>query len=308
LKAPGFNPLNLKCDFLVSKIAFKCNVYRYTPAGGAQGLARHVDDHDVLVLQLGGTKRWRVWPPRGSGGDGGEGGIDENNKNNKNNNPTNLTTDELPRLYAPRPAPAGSDVAPWRCVTLRPGALLYLPRGWGHEADTDVDVDGEGAGDGPASPSVHLTLTVEVEPAMEVAGVLHAAVRRSCAAAAAAAATTTTVDGDDSFAALAEVLLHVALRELGDQCVALRRSWTAPFNLAAPGGSGSRPHSDDDGGGEVEGESEGARAAAATAKIEAFAARAFAIVLGAMQSAAAATAAEEPPAKRSRRVEEEDTV
>ena len=69
------------------------------------------DDHDVLVLQLGGTKRWRVWPPRGSGGDGGEGGIDENNKNNKNNNPTNLTTDELPRLYAPRPAPAGYHIA-----------------------------------------------------------------------------------------------------------------------------------------------------------------------------------------------------
>jgi hypothetical protein len=29
LKAPGFQPLNLKCDLLVSNFAFKCNVYRY---------------------------------------------------------------------------------------------------------------------------------------------------------------------------------------------------------------------------------------------------------------------------------------
>jgi hypothetical protein len=30
LKAPGFNPWNLKCDFLVSNFAFKFNLYRYS--------------------------------------------------------------------------------------------------------------------------------------------------------------------------------------------------------------------------------------------------------------------------------------
>jgi HrpA-like RNA helicase len=32
LKAPGFNPWNLKCDILVSKFAFKFNLYRYNEA------------------------------------------------------------------------------------------------------------------------------------------------------------------------------------------------------------------------------------------------------------------------------------
>jgi hypothetical protein len=31
LNAPGFNqPLNLKCDILVSKFGFKCSLYRYS--------------------------------------------------------------------------------------------------------------------------------------------------------------------------------------------------------------------------------------------------------------------------------------
>jgi hypothetical protein len=30
LKAPGFNRWNLKCDILVSKFAFRFNLYRYT--------------------------------------------------------------------------------------------------------------------------------------------------------------------------------------------------------------------------------------------------------------------------------------
>ena len=124
-----------------------------TPPGGAQGLSRHVDDHDVLVMQLEGIKRWRIWAPHdgrlasregsgeesdggrgggsgggGGGGRGGEGSGDGGGGGGGGN------IAELPRLYAPRPAPAPGDAAPWRCVILRPGAWLYLPRGWGHEA------------------------------------------------------------------------------------------------------------------------------------------------------------------------------
>jgi hypothetical protein len=39
-----FQPLNLKCDILVSKFAFKFNLYRYTTAGGVtiNGVLFHV--------------------------------------------------------------------------------------------------------------------------------------------------------------------------------------------------------------------------------------------------------------------------
>jgi hypothetical protein len=38
LESARFQPLNLKCDILVSKFAFKCNLYRYT--GGVPGRSR----------------------------------------------------------------------------------------------------------------------------------------------------------------------------------------------------------------------------------------------------------------------------
>jgi hypothetical protein len=41
------------------------NLYR-TPAGG-QGLGSHVDDHDVVVVQLDGEKQWQISAPDGTG-------------------------------------------------------------------------------------------------------------------------------------------------------------------------------------------------------------------------------------------------
>ena len=40
---------------------FQANIY-LTP-GNAQGFHPHYDSHDVFVVQLQGTKRWRVWAP-----------------------------------------------------------------------------------------------------------------------------------------------------------------------------------------------------------------------------------------------------
>jgi bifunctional lysine-specific demethylase and histidyl-hydroxylase NO66 len=98
----------------------QANAY-YTPAR-SQGLPVHHDTHDVLVLQVAGTKRWLVYDP----------------------------VFELPlkhqryREEMGDPGPAVMD------VVMRPGDTLYLPRGWLHEALTSED------------DSLHLTIGVSV--------------------------------------------------------------------------------------------------------------------------------------------------
>jgi lysine-specific demethylase/histidyl-hydroxylase NO66 len=82
-----------------------------TPAGN-QGFATHYDTHDVFVLQIDGTKRWRVHEPvlpeplerQAWGG----------------------RTDEVAATAA---GPAALD------VVLAPGDAMYLPRGWLHSAE-----------------------------------------------------------------------------------------------------------------------------------------------------------------------------
>jgi hypothetical protein len=82
-----------------------------TPAGN-QGFATHYDTHDVFVLQIDGTKRWRIHAP--------------------------VLPDPLERqawggraaeIGATAEGPAALD------VLLEPGDALYLPRGWLHSAE-----------------------------------------------------------------------------------------------------------------------------------------------------------------------------
>jgi len=75
------------------------NLYQ-TPAGG-QGLGSHVDDHDVLVLQLQGEKQWQI------------------------------STPESVALATPQPSSGES--AAERSITMRAGDWLFLPRGIRHE-------------------------------------------------------------------------------------------------------------------------------------------------------------------------------
>ncbi|XP_054983033.1 ribosomal oxygenase 2 isoform X2 [Sorex araneus] len=80
------------------------NVY-ITPAG-SQGLPPHYDDVEVFVLQLEGEKRWRLYQP----------------------------TVPLAREYC---VEAEDRIGqPVLEVTLKPGDLLYFPRGTIHQADT----------------------------------------------------------------------------------------------------------------------------------------------------------------------------
>lgn len=98
----------------------QANAY-YTPAS-AQGFAVHHDTHDVFCLQVEGEKRWLVYPP----------------------------VLELPlkqQKYVPAMGEPGEPVMD---VSLRAGDMLYLPRGWLHQAMTS-DV-----------PSLHLTVGINV--------------------------------------------------------------------------------------------------------------------------------------------------
>jgi hypothetical protein len=87
-------------------------VNAYLTPPGSQGFATHYDTHDVFVLQVDGTKRWRVHPP--------------------------VLPDPLERqawggradeVAATAQGPAALD------VVLSPGDALYLPRGWLHSAE-----------------------------------------------------------------------------------------------------------------------------------------------------------------------------
>ncbi|PZT72442.1 MULTISPECIES: cupin domain-containing protein [unclassified Streptomyces] len=68
-----------------------------------EGFGVHWDDHDVVVVQIDGVKRWKVYGPTRTA-------------------PMYKDTDE------PEPPPED----PVTELVLRPGDLLYLPRGWWH--------------------------------------------------------------------------------------------------------------------------------------------------------------------------------
>lgn len=102
------------------------NIYATPP--GAQGFKEHADGHDVLVLQLSGQKRWRVYPP-----------VIELALDSQITRPPPLE-EQL------RPPPVEGYGAPLLETTLAPGHLLYLPRGFVHAAATN------------AEGSIHLTI------------------------------------------------------------------------------------------------------------------------------------------------------
>ena len=116
-----WSPLGDLCRALARQFsaAFQVNAYLTPP--GSQGLPTHYDTHDVFVLQIAGTKHWRVFG----------------------------APLELP--LRGQPHRRGTDPGELRHeVELRPGDLLYIPRGFFHYATT---------GD---ATSLHLTVGAHV--------------------------------------------------------------------------------------------------------------------------------------------------
>lgn len=113
------------------------NMYLTPP--NSQGLACHYDDHCVFVCQLFGKKEWTIFSR------------------------PNL---QLPRLYdalhTGQDPEFETSSAGCRKFLLTEGDILYIPRGFSHEACTN-----SGGSDDLAKFSLHLTFGVEVEPPFE---------------------------------------------------------------------------------------------------------------------------------------------
>jgi hypothetical protein len=91
----------------LGQVTVGANLYLTPP--GAQGLGVHFDDHCVFVYQLRGHKRWDVYPP----------------------------LEQLPRLYSFKTLSTDSiDKDSATHYDLQEGDVLYIPRGFLHEART----------------------------------------------------------------------------------------------------------------------------------------------------------------------------
>ena len=115
-------PLARYCRHLEAFIGHpvQANAY-YTPAG-SQGLPVHHDTHEVISLQVSGSKRWLVYEP----------------------------VLELPLKNQRYRSALGEPGEPMLDTTLRAGDTLYLPRGWLHQALTS-DED-----------SLHITVGINI--------------------------------------------------------------------------------------------------------------------------------------------------
>ena len=115
-----WHPLAVFCRLLEEALGHGVQANAYWTPRGSQGFAVHHDTHDVLVLQVAGEKRWLLYDP----------------------------LLELP-LKHQRWSPAlGDPGEPTGDLTLQAGDMLYLPRGWLHQAETS------------ATDSLHLTIGI----------------------------------------------------------------------------------------------------------------------------------------------------
>ncbi|XP_021750912.1 uncharacterized protein LOC110716587 [Chenopodium quinoa] len=151
----------------------------YVTPPNSQGLSCHYDDHCVFVCQLYGVKQWTVYPK---------------------------PIIELPRLYECLEVPQELLVQS-RQILLDEGDVLYLPRGFAHEACTVADL---GESSKVYESSVHLTLAIEVEPPFEWEGFAHIALY-----------LWSRKTGSDTFAhdtsgmlSISVYILHIAMRLL----------------------------------------------------------------------------------------------
>jgi ribosomal protein L16 Arg81 hydroxylase len=113
-------PVALLCRALEAALHHRVAANLYLTPRGGQGFRPHVDTHDVFILQLHGVKEWHVSAP----------------------------PSDLPLAAAKYGAI--ESLPDFHKYTLEPGDLLYLPRGFPHEAVT------------ASSSSLHLTVGLHV--------------------------------------------------------------------------------------------------------------------------------------------------
>jgi bifunctional lysine-specific demethylase and histidyl-hydroxylase MINA len=129
---------SLEAEFLARGVPLSHSITAnaYSTPAAARGFMPHYDDHEVLVLQLEGRKRWRVFPQ--------------------------VTPQPITRLATN--VEEGHFGAPISEIWMEPGDILYIPRGFPHDA-TAVD-----------TPTLHLSLAINVHNWQDLA---IATIRRS---------------------------------------------------------------------------------------------------------------------------------
>jgi hypothetical protein len=105
-------PLRGLCAALESHFSHPPHANAYLTPGNAPGFTPHYDTHEVFVLQIGGSKVWRLFDPP-------------------------ITLPHRTQSFSPIGYTLPS--APIAELELKPGDLLYLPRGYVHAAHTSHD-------------------------------------------------------------------------------------------------------------------------------------------------------------------------
>jgi ribosomal protein L16 Arg81 hydroxylase len=113
-------PLGALCGALAGELSAPCQANVYLTPPNAKGLKVHYDTHDVFIIQIAGAKAWRVYD----------------------------SAINLPLAGQGSEVQITSTAAPIIDTELRAGQVLYIPRGWTHDAVTT------------SSLSLHVTLGV----------------------------------------------------------------------------------------------------------------------------------------------------
>lgn len=102
----AWRPLLALCRQLEQRFShpFQTNVYLTPPT--AQGLGPHFDTHDVFVLQIAGAKKWQLYG----------------------------AAEETPLAAQYRSVERQDLGTPTQSFVLKPGGMIYIPRGRAHEA------------------------------------------------------------------------------------------------------------------------------------------------------------------------------
>lgn len=103
------------------ELNFETQVNAYVTPPRSQGFLPHYDDHDVLILQIEGSKTWHIYE---------------------------ADTDVPPHELRRRDSFVAGDLPPPEQIRLRSGEVLYIPRGSAHAAEADAEA------------SIHLTVGI----------------------------------------------------------------------------------------------------------------------------------------------------
>lgn len=124
----AWKPLALLCKHIEAELNHPTQVNIYLTPPGAQGFGQHYDTHDAFILQTAGHKHWRIYE-----------------------SPLHLPLPSQP--WDPARYPVGELIEE---VNLQQGDLIYIPRGFVHEAMTSD------------AQSLHVTLGVNAYTWMDV--------------------------------------------------------------------------------------------------------------------------------------------